>query len=98
MAEAGASAPLDRYPKEDGSGCQLTRVLKTTGARPAGTLRIPGCMIVTAFYYLVWTPVGWLVRQMGSDFLCREWDREARTYWVLRKQTGHSRLSRANNA
>jgi hypothetical protein len=33
-------------------------------------------------FYVVITPVGWLVRMAGRDPLEREWDRERASYWA----------------
>ncbi len=42
-------------------------------------------VILTLFFFLVITPVGWLARLAGKDFLSRKSSRETATYWVRRR-------------
>jgi len=39
-------------------------------------------VILAAIYYLVFTPIGLLLRLMGKDPMSRAFDRTARSYWV----------------
>jgi len=39
-------------------------------------------LLLGGMYYLVLTPLGWIVRAMGNDPMKRKFDREAPTYWV----------------
>jgi hypothetical protein len=41
-------------------------------------------VLLTAFFYLVITPVGWLARLRGKDFLSLKLNRPAQTYWIRR--------------
>jgi hypothetical protein len=40
--------------------------------------------ILGAVYFLVFTPIGWLLRGAGYDPMERRWDRTATTYWKRR--------------
>ena len=42
--------------------------------------------ILAATYYLVLTPIGLMMRLCGYDPLHRRYDRQAKTYWVPRKE------------
>ena len=39
-------------------------------------------VILGAIYYLVFTPIGLLLRAAGKDPMQRAFDRNAKTYWV----------------
>jgi ABC-type uncharacterized transport system permease subunit len=39
-------------------------------------------VILAAIYYLVFTPVGLLLRALGKDPMQRAFDRQAKSYWV----------------
>jgi hypothetical protein len=41
-------------------------------------------VVFAAVYYLVFTPIGWLLRASGHDPMERQWDRAAMTYWKRR--------------
>lgn len=41
-------------------------------------------VILTLFFFLVVTPMGLLARLFHKDFLAREWDKSASSYWVQR--------------
>jgi hypothetical protein len=41
-------------------------------------------VIVAAVWYLVFTPIGLLLRAVGYDPLARKFDPQAKTYWVPR--------------
>ena len=43
-------------------------------------------VILAVVYYLVFTPVGLLLRLLGKDPMQRKLDPEARTYWIERPQ------------
>jgi ABC-type uncharacterized transport system permease subunit len=43
-----------------------------------------GTAVLTAIYYLVFTPIGLLLRATGRDPLGRRFDRAATTYWSAR--------------
>jgi len=43
-------------------------------------------VILTAFFFLVVTPVGWVAACLGKDFLRRKLDRQAPTYWLPRER------------
>jgi len=40
--------------------------------------------ILAAVYFLVFTPIGWLMRLFGNDPMERQWDPAATTYWKPR--------------
>ncbi len=42
-------------------------------------------LVLTLFFFLVITPVGWAARLLGRDFLRRKPDRQAPTYWLPRE-------------
>lgn len=46
---------------------------------------IVSTLLLSLFYYLVMTPVGLVARCFGKDFLARQLDRNASSYWLLRK-------------
>jgi hypothetical protein len=39
-------------------------------------------MILTLFFFMVVTPIGLLARLFGKDFLAREWNKSASSYWI----------------
>ncbi|MHB8522748.1 MAG: SxtJ family membrane protein [Limisphaerales bacterium] len=41
-------------------------------------------VLLTVFFYLIFTPVGWLARSLGRDFLHRKWEPQAKSYWLAR--------------
>jgi hypothetical protein len=41
-------------------------------------------LLLTLLFYLVVTPIGWLARCLGRDFLDRKWSRQAPSYWIPR--------------
>jgi hypothetical protein len=41
-------------------------------------------VVLTVFFFLVITPVGWVASLLGKDFLRRKLDRQAPTYWLPR--------------
>ncbi len=43
-------------------------------------------LILAATYYLVLTPIGLVLRLFGYDPMHRRYDRQAKTYWVPRKE------------
>lgn len=44
-------------------------------------------ILLTAFYFLLLTPLGFLFRLLGRDPLCRKFDHDAKSYWLDRRQT-----------
>jgi hypothetical protein len=40
-------------------------------------------IILISIYYLVLTPIGWVLRVVGYDPLSRRFDPEAKTYWSV---------------
>ena len=44
-------------------------------------------VLLTLFYFLVFTPIGLAAQLMGKDFLSRKLDRAARTYWLPRDRS-----------
>ena len=45
-------------------------------------------VILTAFFFLVITPIGLAARMLGKDFLRLRLDRQAGSYWMPRQQGG----------
>ena len=41
-------------------------------------------VILSALFYLVIFPIGFLTRAGGRDFLNRKWDKTGKTYWMTR--------------
>jgi hypothetical protein len=44
-------------------------------------------LLLTLIYYLLLTPLGWLMRLVAGDPMRRLWEPEADTYWVKRPET-----------
>jgi len=44
-------------------------------------------ILLTAFYFLLLTPLGLLFRLLGRDPLCRRFDPDAKSYWLGRRQS-----------
>jgi len=42
--------------------------------------------LLAVIFYLVMTPIGWMLRIVGHDPLARSFDPRAETYWVPRSQ------------
>jgi len=41
-------------------------------------------LLLSVFYFLILTPIGYVMRVLGKDALGRKMDRSAATYWVKR--------------
>ena len=39
-------------------------------------------LILSLVYYLVLTPIGILMRMLRKDILCKQFDKNAQTYWI----------------
>jgi len=52
---------------------------------PIGT--VVAFVLLAVVYYLIFTPVGLLLRLLGRDPLNRKFDPDASTYWIPHKQT-----------
>jgi hypothetical protein len=52
---------------------------------------IVSTILLTLFYFLVMTPIGWAARLAGKDFMQRKLEKEAMTYWTPRRTTGRPR-------
>jgi hypothetical protein len=39
-------------------------------------------VILTLFFFLLVTPIGLIARLFGKDFLARNWDKDAASYWI----------------
>ncbi len=48
-------------------------------------------ILLGAFYYLVFTPIGLLMRLFGRDPMTRNLDRSKNTYWIPRKPNVNSK-------
>ena len=44
-------------------------------------------VLMTVIYFLVLTPIGWLIRLLGHDAMGRKRDSVAKTYWIERPAT-----------
>ena len=70
-------------------GLLFPRSLKTTYLAWMGMAFCLGLVVstilLTLFFYLVFTPMGLLARLAGKDFLTRKLDRGASSYWVTRE-------------
>jgi hypothetical protein len=44
-------------------------------------------ILLTAFYFLLLTPLGFIFRLLGRDPLCRRFDPDAKSYWLDRRET-----------
>jgi len=53
-------------------------------------------VIITILFYLVVTPIGFLARICGKDFLNIKFDRNAKSYWISRKATTSDKRSYEN--
>jgi hypothetical protein len=65
---------------------KLTRVVYvglTAATFPIGT--VVSFVLLASFYFLLLTPVGLFFRLIGRDSLHRRFDRDATTYWVVRR-------------
>jgi Saxitoxin biosynthesis operon protein SxtJ len=45
-------------------------------------------VILSAVFFLIFTPIGFLLRLMGRDHLRRNFSKKGLTYWEKRNQTG----------
>jgi hypothetical protein len=43
-------------------------------------------LLMASIYFLVLTPIGWIMRLAGRDPLSRKFDRQAETYWTPRPE------------
>ena len=48
-------------------------------------------IILTVVYYAILTPIGLVMRIFGKDILDAKLDRNAKSYWITRKQTKPSK-------
>ena len=44
-------------------------------------------ILLTAFYFLLLVPLGFIFRLIGRDPLCRRFDPDAKSYWLARRET-----------
>ena len=47
-------------------------------------------VILTLLFFLVITPIGWIARLFGKDFLSLQLDRTAASYWIPRERKRRS--------
>ena len=45
-----------------------------------------GMILLTAFFFLLLTPLGFIFRLLGRDPLCRRFESEAKSYWLVRQE------------
>ena len=43
-------------------------------------------ILLTAFYFLLLTPLGFIFRLLGRDPLCRRFEPDAKSYWLARQE------------
>jgi len=43
-------------------------------------------ILLTAFYFLLLMPLGFIFRLLGRDPLCRRFDPDAKSYWLARQE------------
>lgn len=58
--------------------------------------RITNPIILGILFYLVFTPLGWLLRRMGKSVLRSNPEPDAASYWVVRQPPGPDPASMAN--
>jgi hypothetical protein len=58
--------------------------------------RVMNPLVIALMYYVVFVPVGLMLRALGKDVLRLKPDRKAISYWVPRDPPGPSRGSMAN--
>ncbi|MDD5224882.1 MAG: SxtJ family membrane protein [bacterium] len=46
-----------------------------------------GQLILALVFYLVFTPMGVLMRVFGKDPLAKNWDKSLDSYWILKEKT-----------
>ena len=51
-----------------------------------GTLlhKVMSPVILALIFYAVFTPMGWMMRQMGKDPLHMDWDEKSKSYWITK--------------
>ena len=50
--------------------------------------RVVAPIALTILFFGVFTPMGWLLRLLGRDSLRLAYDRDARSYWIVRQPPG----------
>lgn len=50
--------------------------------------RIVNPVVTAALFYLVFTPIGFIMRRMGKDFIQARYDSSAASYWIERRPPG----------
>lgn len=45
-------------------------------------------ILLTLTYYIVMTPIGWLSKLFGKDFLLLKFDKNAKSYWIAADPDG----------
>jgi hypothetical protein len=58
--------------------------------------RVTNPIILGVFFYVIFTPFGWLLRRMGKDFLRLKREPETESYWILRQPPGPEPESMSN--
>ena len=43
-------------------------------------------ILLVLFFFIIITPIGWLARRLGNDFLSLKQDRLAASYWIPRER------------
>ena len=71
----------------------LNRVWTALGAQ---LHKITNPIILGVFFYVVFTPFGWLLRLLGKDFLRLKWVPDSESYWILRQPPGPPPESMSN--
>jgi hypothetical protein len=48
-------------------------------------------MILLLMYYIVFTPIGIVMRIFGRDILCKQFEKNGKTYWIKREQKSYAK-------
>ncbi len=58
--------------------------------------RVINPFVMALIYFAVLTPTSFIMKLLGKDFLDRNWNKEATSYWIKREPSGPSRESLKN--
>ncbi len=49
-------------------------------------------LILTILFYLIVTPIGWVAKLFGKDFLDLKLEKQKKSYWHIREEKEYSRI------
>ena len=52
------------------------------------TIQVLGRVVLAAFFFLILTPSGWIMRRLGKDFLQLKSPRNRQTFWQTARRDG----------